>query len=267
MSADFQTVRSADGTLIAYERVGSGPPLLLVGGAFNERSSAAPLATALASRFCVFTVDRRGRGDSDNTLPYAVAREVEDLAAVVAAIEHADVGLYGHSSGGCLVLEAVAAGVPATRIALYETPYGTTDADAQDGAAMAHDIQAHCDAGRFGDAAARFLAGTGMPAGAIAGMRASPDWAWFERLAPTLVHDMAVTGNASTGARVPADRLHTIAVPALVIDGGASPPFLQDGTRVVATTLRQARQMTLAGQTHQVDPTVLAPVLTEFFGG
>ncbi len=267
MSAEFQTVRSVDGTKIAYEQVGSGPAVLLVGGAFNERSSAVPLAAALASRFCVITVDRRGRGDSGNTLPYAVAREVEDLAAVVAATERADVGLYGHSSGGCLVLEAVAAGVPATRIAVYETPYGTTDADAEDGAAMAHDIQAHCDAGRFGDAAARFLAGTGMPAGAIAGMRASPDWAWFERLAPTLLHDMAVTGNASTGARVPADRLRTIAVPALVLDGAASPPFLQDGTRVVAATLPHASHMTLAGQTHNVDPSVLAPVLVQFFGG
>lgn len=267
MSADHQTVLSADGTPIAYEQVGSGPPLLLVGGAFNERSSAAELAAALASRFCVFTVDRRGRGDSGDTLPYAVAREVEDLAAVVAATGRPDVGLYGHSSGGCLVLEAAAAGVPASRIALYETPYSTTDADADANATMAREIQAHCDAGRFGDAAARFLAGTGMPAGAIAGIRASPDWAWFERLAPTLVYDMAVTGSASTGARVPADRIATITVPALVIDGGASPPFLQDGTRVVAATLPRARQMTLPGQTHRVDPAVLAPALTDFFGG
>src|SRR4051794_6315211 len=127
------TVTSADGTSIAYEVAGAGPAVILVDGAMCHRSGGPmrPLAALLRSRFTVYAYDRRGRGDSGDTAPYAVAREVEDLAALVEAAGGAACA-YAISSGGALVLAAVAAGVPLTRLAIYEPPF-LTDVDPEAG--------------------------------------------------------------------------------------------------------------------------------------
>jgi hypothetical protein len=122
-------VASSDGTSIAYDRGGSGPAVILVGGGLVDpatgragRSENAPLATELAGHFTVYNYDRRGRAESGDTLPYAVEREIEDIEAL---IDHAagSVHLYGVSSSGALALEAVAAGLPVDSVAVYEVPY------------------------------------------------------------------------------------------------------------------------------------------------
>ncbi|HEX3254574.1 MAG TPA: alpha/beta hydrolase, partial [Gaiellaceae bacterium] len=121
-----EKTKSADGTPIAYERIGDGPPLVVVGGAWNTRQSATELAERLADSFTVYTYDRRGRGDSGDTEPYAVEREVEDLEAVIGAAG-GSAALFGHSSGGALALETTARSVTVSRLAMYEPPYIVDD--------------------------------------------------------------------------------------------------------------------------------------------
>ncbi|QGV78370.1 alpha/beta fold hydrolase [Streptomyces ficellus] len=256
------TVTSGDGTLLAYERRGEGPPLVLVSGALGTRASEAALAGLLAPHFTTYTYDRRGRGDSgDGAGPpvrHAVEREVDDLAAVIATAG-GGAAVHGTSSGGALALEAAAAGLPITRLSVYEPPYDT-DPAARDGfTERAQRLGRLLADGRRGDALALFLSDT--PAAELAGLRASPQWPALEALAHTLPYDHAVLGDSL----VPAARLAAVTARVLVIDGGASPAWLRDTARAVAHALPNARHSTLTGQTHAVTPQVLAPSLTAFF--
>lgn len=253
---------SADGTTIAFDRTGDGPPVIIVEGAFCDRSTSAPMAALLAERFAVFAYDRRGRGDSADTAPYSVEREVEDLAAL---IEEAggSAALYGMSSGAVLAIEAAASGLAVTRLALYEPPLSTGD----DQRARTDDLLAALTgliaADRRGDAVELFLAkGVKVPSEVVAQMRTAPMWHGLEAIAHTLVYDATITSDAS----VLAERASTVPAPTLVLDGAESPAFLREAVRAVADTIPGARHRSLAGQTHDVDPAVLAPVLTEFFG-
>jgi pimeloyl-ACP methyl ester carboxylesterase len=265
----MDVVRSADGARIAYEREGTGPALVCVGGAFNTRASAALVAAELAGRFAVVRYDRRGRGDSDAGGPYAVAREVEDLAAVVGvAARHAGggpVAAYGHSSGAALVLEALAAGVPIARAVLYEPPYGTDPGALAEAEAYGREIRELSEAGRFGDAAALFLVRAGAPPEVVEQMRTAPDWADREVLARTLVHEFAILGHEGpTRSLVPSAMLAGLDVPALLVAGGASAPFLQAGARAVAEAMPDARHVVLEGETHNVAPDAIAPLIAGF---
>lgn len=255
------TVISRDGTPVAYERRGEGTPLILVGGAFSTGGAEAPLAALLAPHFGVVTYDRRGRGESGDTAPYAVAREVEDLAALVAE-ESGPVLGYGMSSGGALVLEAAASGVPFEKIAVYEPPFTVAGPDdriaRQRYAARLGELLA---AGDRGGAAALFLSVVGMAPEAVARLREAPMWPELEALAPTLAYDEAVMADGT----VPVERLASVGPPVLVVDGGASPPAMRDAARRVAKAVRRGRHRTLTGQIHDVAPQVLAPVLREFF--
>jgi pimeloyl-ACP methyl ester carboxylesterase len=255
----MEKVTSADGTTIAYERSGDGPPVVVVGGAFNHRGSAAPLAALLTSRCTVFTYDRRGRGDSGNTRPYEVEREVEDLAALAGAAG-GPVALYGHSSGAALALEAAARGVPVEKLALYEPPLPLgTDARHKAALDMARLTELITEGAR-GDAAEYFMTMVGTPGEVIAGMRRAPIWPAFEELAPTLVYDTTITADGSLlDERVPA-----VTAPALVLAGGVSPRFLTDAARATADSLPNGTFRELAEQTHDVDVRVLAPVLLDF---
>ncbi|HEX2315174.1 MAG TPA: alpha/beta hydrolase [Thermomonospora sp.] len=259
------TVTSRDGTPIAYERLGEGPPVVHVGGAFNTRATGLPVAERLASRFTVYCYDRRGRGDSGDTQPYGVDREVEDLRAVVEEAGGAACA-YGMSSGAALALEAAAQGVPLTRLALYEPPYTPSG----DGEAMrltkeyATRLTTLLADRRESDAAELFLRMVQVPAEAIEGMRGSPMWDGLAALAPTLAYDSAVMGDAEGGC-LPVERLATVTAPTLVVSGGASPGWMRRVAGEVAEAVRDGRHRVLEGQTHDVDPAVLAPVLAEFF--
>jgi pimeloyl-ACP methyl ester carboxylesterase len=257
------TVTSADGTTIAYEHTGSGPALILVDGAMCYRAAGPmrPLAALLQDAFTVYTYDRRGRGESSDTLPYAVAREVEDLQALIAQAG-GEAHVYAISSGAALALATAAAATGITKLALYEPPFM---AEVEDGARLkeyTERLHELLDAGHNGDAVALFMTLVGMPAPAVAGIRAQPGWAILEAIAPTLAYDDEVLADG----RVPRDLTSTIAVPALVIAGGASPSRLQQAAKATADALPAASHWTLDGQTHDVAPEALAPVLVEFFG-
>ncbi len=252
--------KSSDGTTIAYDRVGQGPALTVVGGAFNTRLSPYPLVTLLAERFTVFNYDRRGRGDSGtgNNEAETVAREVEDPAAVITAAGGSAM-VYGHSSGAILGLEAAMAGVPISRIAGFEPPYSFDPEHPEPGEDFG--FPAAIAAGDRDAATRAFLQITGMPAGAVTGMSAAPWWQGMITTALTLSHDIALTGDG----RIPGDRLGAVVVPMLALDGGASPPWAARASIGVASAVVAGTRRTVEGQDHGVDQTVLAPILAEFF--
>jgi alpha-beta hydrolase superfamily lysophospholipase len=255
------TVTSADGTTIAYEHAGSGPAVVLVDGAMCYRAAGPmrPLAALLRDSFTVYTYDRCGRGESSDTPPYAVAREVEDLRAVIARAG-GEAYVYGISSGAALALATAAAGTGVARLALYEPPFMAEVHDDTRIKEYTERLGELLAARRNGDAVALFMTNVGVPAEAIAGMRAGPGWAALEAIAPTLAYDDRVLA----GGRVPRDLASTIAVPTLVLAGGASPQGLQQAAKATAEALPTAEHRTLDGQTHDVAPDALAPVLVEF---
>jgi pimeloyl-ACP methyl ester carboxylesterase len=263
-------VTSKDGTSIAYDRQGSGPPVILVGGAFVDRSENAPLAAELARSHTVLNYDRRGRGDSGDTLPYAVEREIEDLEALIAEAG-GSAHLYGVSSGGALVLEAAAAGVAADRLAVYEVPYDLADDSTERHREYLASLEAALAEGRRGEAAALFMRMAGASEEMIEGARSSPMWPGLEAIAPTLPYDAACLGDSLP----PTDRLARITQPTLVATGGASPDsfvagggdFFDRAADAIAASVPHAERQVIAGQTHAADPTVLAAVLERFFSG
>jgi pimeloyl-ACP methyl ester carboxylesterase len=263
LEGDAGTVTSRDGTRIAFERSGAGPALVLVDGALCFRSFGpmTPLAELLAPHFTVYRYDRRGRGESGDTAPYAVAREIEDLDAVIAEAGGAAF-VFGISSGAVLALEAAASGSAISKLALYEPPL-TVDEDASgESKEFGERLEQLVAEGRRDDAVEFFLSSAGVPADAIAAMRSEPSWALFESVAPTLVYDNALLGDGS----VPRDRGATLNVPALVASGGDSPDFFRRAAEATADTIPGARHETLEGQSWgQVAPEALAPMLREFF--
>jgi pimeloyl-ACP methyl ester carboxylesterase len=266
----MEQVRSRDGTSIAYQRQGAGPAVILVGGAFVDRSENAPLAAELADRFSVYNYDRRGRGDSGDTGPYAVEREIEDIEALIAEAG-GSAHLYGVSSGGALVLEAAAAGVAVDRLAVYEVPYDTSEGATERHREYVARLEGFLAEGRRGDAAELFMRLAGASDEMVAGARSSPMWPGLEAIAPTLPYDAACMGDN----RPPTARLARITRPTLVATGGASPAsfvggggdFFARAADAIAASIPRAQRLTVEGQTHQVDPKVLAPLLERFFTG
>jgi pimeloyl-ACP methyl ester carboxylesterase len=258
----METVRAADGTPIAYERSGGGPPVVVVNGALADRTATAPIATALGEWFTVVAYDRRGLGDSGDTSPYAVEREIEDLAAVIGAAG-GSAHVFGHSSGGILALEATARGVGIDRLVAYEPPFVVDDSHEPVDVLLDEVRERLAIGDRSGALEAFFVRAVQMPAPLVAQMKTTPAWAGMERMAHTLPYNMVVTGDHG----VPAERLAAIGVPTLVMLGGDSPPFMAAAVRDVAAAVPGARQQILPGQTHRADPRVLAPALRDFFLG
>ena len=255
-----ETIRSADGTTIAFDAYGDGPPLILVGGAFQHRAMdrrTAELAQRLGERFTAYHYDRRGRGDSTDTPPWAVEREVEDLAALVA---HAggEALAYGMSSGGGLVIEAAGRGAALTKLAVYEPPVNTGGvADAELAAELAELVAD----GRNDDAVVRFMSTAGVDEASLEDFKRTPMWTAFSGVAPTLVYDTTMMADPGLlGERAP-----KVAQPLLVIDGGASPPWAGECAEAVAAAAPNVRRHTIPGETHEVSTDALAPVLLEYF--
>ncbi|HLK37067.1 MAG TPA: alpha/beta hydrolase [Polyangiaceae bacterium] len=258
---------SRDGTVLSYDRVGQGPPVILVVGALCSRTlgPGVKLAPALARRFTVFTYDRRGRGDSGDTAPYALAREIEDLEALISEAG-GSACVFGHSSGAVLALHAAARGLPIEKLALYEAPLildGSRPSTQDDWA----QIDAFVAAGRRADAVRVFLRCVGVPAYAIALMRWLPVWTKVNAVAHTLVYDGALVRDLQRGEPLAAGSWGDVGVPALALAGGKSPAWMQSGARALAGALERGQYRILDGQTHDVVARVLAPVLCEFFGG
>ncbi|MGW4691930.1 alpha/beta fold hydrolase [Kitasatospora cineracea] len=257
-------VTSADGTRIAHQVAGdSGPAVVIVDGALCHRAfgPSGGLAAELAGAHRVFSYDRRGRGESGAGGPYAVEREVEDLAAVVAAAG-GRATLLGLSSGAALALRAAGAGIGVERVAAYEPPFSTSEEQRARFAEYRAGVEKDVLAGEPGDAVARFMVFVGSPGPMVEQLRQSPVWPAFVAVAPTLVNDAEVLDGAA-GAPVPTALLAGLPVPVLVADGEFSPAMLRDAATATAAAAG-AEYCTLAGQTHEVAPEVLGPVVAEF---
>jgi pimeloyl-ACP methyl ester carboxylesterase len=259
-----QAVASADGTRIAYERLGHGPPLVVIGGATCDRARMRDVSERLARDRAVINYDRRGRGDSGDTRPYSVEREVEDVAVLIDTAGGA-ASLYGHSSGAALALHAAAAGLPVDALILHEPPYSPDrEEDRREARRYGEQLRALLADGRRGDAVELFFTTVGMPAEMIGEMRRGPGWGALEALAPTLAYDSEVMGDVATGGAIPFDLARRVSAPTLVIAGGAGPDWMTDVGRQVAEALQDGELRVLDGQEHVVPPDVLAPVVEEF---
>jgi pimeloyl-ACP methyl ester carboxylesterase len=256
------TVASQDGTTIAFDRAGDGPPLILVNAGPTDRNVNAALAGLLAAQFTVLNYDRRGRGDSGDTAPYAVDREYEDLDAVIDA-GGGPACVFGNSGGGILALEAAARGLAITKLAVWEPPYvldGTRPPAPKD---YQQQLRGLLAVGRRGDMVELFMTqAVGLPAEFVAPLRASPFFPSMEAVAHALVYDAMVVGDFS----LPTGRLATVKAPTLVVDGGQT-PWLTTAADAVASALPDAQRRSLQGQPHNVDAAAIAPVLADFFNG
>jgi pimeloyl-ACP methyl ester carboxylesterase len=263
-------VTSKDGTTIAYDRQGSGPAVILVGGGLVDRSENAPLAAELAESFTVYNYDRRGRGESGDTQPYALEREIEDIEALLAEAG-GSAPLYGVSSGGALVIEAAAAGLAIEKIGMYEVPYMTSEEMSRRWRDYVDELDAALAEDRRDVAAELFLRLVGTPDEGVAGVKSSPHWPGMKAIAHTLAYDAACLGDGEP----PVERLEKLTQPALVATGGAdpedshmpamAPDFFNRAGDAIAASVPEAERLTLDGQGHMADPKLMAPVLERFF--
>lgn len=261
-------VISKDGTRIAFDRSGEGPALILVTGAMATRSDAAQVAASLSPHFTVFAYDRRGRGDSSDTVPYAVEREVEDIQAMISEAG-GSAFVFGHSSGAILALDAARLPTSSiTKLAVYEPPFIVDDSRAP----LPEDYVSHFDelvsAGRRSDAVTYWMTTIiGVPAEAVAHMQKAPMWPAFEAVAHTLVYDATISRDYVKGKPLPAKQWASVTIPTLVMDGGESPPMMHSGALALTGILPNAQHRRFPGQDHGIADEVLVPVLVEFFKG
>lgn len=260
------TVISNDGTRIAFDRIGAGPAVILVDGAMCYRASGpmTSIAKLLAARYTVFTYDRRGRGDSTNVQPYSVAREVEDLQALIAEAGGSAL-VCGLSSGAALALEAAHRGAAIRKLALFEAPFFVDDSRTP----LPPDFVARLDqavaTNQRGLAVSMFMKLVGVPAVVIALLRFLPPWRKLTGVAHTLPYDMQIVSEHQWGRPLSEQRWANATMPAMVIDGGKSPEWMRNAARALAGVLPNARYETLPGQTHMVQAKALAPALMKFF--
>jgi pimeloyl-ACP methyl ester carboxylesterase len=257
----MQALRSRDGTRIAVEVSGTGPALVLVNGALSDRSAYAPLRPHLDPQFTLFAYDRRGRGDSGDTPPYSVAREIEDLAAVIEAAG-APAFVFAHSSGAILALRAAMSGVPMRRLVVNEPPFivpGTRPVPPREITARIAERIAAND--REGALRTFLLEQVGLPPAALEQLNASPLWPRAIAMAHTAAYDSAIAVDSA----LPIVSLARLSLPALVLNGTASFPWIAETARALVQALPNAHAVHLEGQPHSPAPDVLAPVLRRFF--
>ena len=267
----MSTVTSKDGTQIAFDKVGSGPAVILVNGAiayrraFEDRTLE-QLAELLGKHFTVYNFDRRGRGESGDTQPFTKAREIEDIQALVA-----DAGgkamVVGFSSGGAVTLETAAATPGITKVVVYEVPFIVDDGRQPVPDDYAEHLMKLGSESKRDEAVEYFATyALGIPAEYIAGMKQDQaTWSGMRGVAHTMAYDAAFVGEFMRGKPLPADHWTKVTVPVLVADGGASDAWMHHAADALAKVLPHASRQTLEGQTHAVDPKMLAPVIIEFF--
>lgn len=265
----MRTVVSKDGTQIAYDRSGDGPPVILVDGALCSRAQGPmpDLAKQLASRFTVYNYDRRGRGDSGDAEVYEVDRELEDLAALVQEAG-GSAAVYGTSSGAALALRAAAAGVPITKLAVFEAPFVVDDSRKPIPRTWVADLRSLTDAGRPGDAVKYFMTkGIGLPGIVVSLMKLMPAWKLMKAVAHTLPYDAALLGDNCFGQPLDSSQWAGLEMPVLVVGGGKSPGWMRTSVQAVAAAIPGAVHREIPGQNHMIKATAIAPVLTDFFAG
>jgi pimeloyl-ACP methyl ester carboxylesterase len=265
----MSSVTSADHTPIAFTRTGSGPALVLVDGALGHRAFGPnpELAKILASDFTVWTYDRRGRGESGDQPAFAAEREYEDLAAVVKEAG-GNAFVYGISSGAALVLDAVAHGVPATRVVVFEAPFVVDASRPPVPADWREQLAALLSQGKRSAVISWFMRrAVGLPVPLVALMHLMPAWPKLKRLAHTVPYDLTHLGTAASGNPLDPNRWTDLQVPVLVIDGGKSPASMRTAMAELARVLPLGQYETLPGQTHIVKAAVLAPVVARFLRG
>lgn len=261
------TVTSKDHTTIAYTKQGSGPALILVDGALCYRAfgPSQELAAKLQDRFTVYTYDRRGRGESGDTQPYAPEREIEDIAALI-EVAGGHAMLFGQSSGAMIALEAAAKlGTKVTKVALYEPPLIVDGSREPAAADLVERTERYINDNRPGEAVKLFMRFVGTPNLMVAIMPLMPMWKQLLNTAPTLPYDYAFVNPFQQGKSLPKGRWATLKAPALVAVGSKSPTWMQNANKALTAALPNAKRQSLDGQTHMVKSDALVPVLTEFF--
>jgi pimeloyl-ACP methyl ester carboxylesterase len=256
----LETVTSADGTRIAFEKSGAGPSVVILGGGLNEKAMFARLAVALSEEFTVYNYDRRGRGGSggEQMNPYRIEREIEDLAAVLAAAGETAC-VFANCTGGMIAIRAAADGVPMGKLALYEPPYGGPRV----GRGYLDDLAELIAQDRRGDTVALFLKeDIFFDDEVIAKFRQHPVWPSFEALAPTVIYDAILSDEATA---VPSDLLPRITIPTLVIGGSDSAKWQLDACKAIAEGIPRGRYVSMPSEGHLFNQTLGAPLLTEFF--
>jgi pimeloyl-ACP methyl ester carboxylesterase len=259
-------VRSRDGTPIVFDQAGRGPSLILVDGALCYRAAgpSGRLAPFLTRHFTVFTYDRRGRGESGDTAPYAIEREVEDIAALVQAAG-GSAYVYGISSGAVLALEAANRVPGILKLVLYEAPFIVDDTHPPMPDAYLPELQALVTSNRPSDAVKFFLKWVGVPRFFVALMPLMSVWSKLKAIAHTLVYDITLVKDHQRGRPLPLDRWSRVTIPTLVADGGKSPTWMRNGMRALAGVLPNAKYQTVAGESHMLRAKAIAPILIEFF--
>lgn len=263
----MNTAHSSDGTVIAYDKAGSGPPLVLVDGALCTRTigPGKGLARQLSEHFTVYSYDRRGRGDSGDNQQYSVDREIEDLHAVIAQAGQ-EILLFGQSSGAVLALQAAARLPDVKRLAIYEAPFVVDGTRPPTGPEYYEQLTSMIAAGKRGSAVKLFLQRVGLPTPVIAVMRITPLWPKLKSLAPTLPYDALVTVEYQQGKPLTHEDWAGAEQRTLVLAGGNSKPWMQNGMKAIANALPNAEHRVLDRQTHNLRPKVVAPELVRFFG-
>jgi pimeloyl-ACP methyl ester carboxylesterase len=268
----MKTVTSKDSTRIAYDVYGQGPAVILVDGASATRAfgGSSELAPVLAKEgFTTYVYDRRGRGESGDTQPYTVSREIEDIEALIDLVG-GTAHLYGISSGGALALEAAAVlGRKVNKLAVYEVPYmGADSAASVPAPARFAELKQLVKDGKNGDAFVSYM-GNFLPKAMFAGMRQAPFWPMMEAVAPSLVNDATVMfGRNFTPQK---ELLEKITMPVLALSGDVSMPgggsaFMPKAAQAIANMVKHGKYQLLEGQSHDVNVEVIAPVLSEFYG-
>jgi acyltransferase len=257
----IETVRSADGTTIAYEKSGSGPPVVIVGGGLNEKAMHAELAEGLSQHFTVLNYDRRARGDSDDRLdgPYTVEREIEDLAAVIEAANE-PCFVFANCTGGMVAVPAAASGVPMAKLAMYEPPYGAPPVPDGYMDQLAELLRER----RHTEAVAHFLKYAQFIDAEIEHLQDHPIWPAFEAMAPSMLYDAIL---CATGTRIPTEQLAQIRVPSLVLGGKESPDWMLNNCGAVAGGIPEGHFVTMESAGHLMDDIEGAKLLARFFHG